>query len=125
MVEIMAAFLINRGGLLHRLLFACMLTVALSGLSVAPDGFASECIEFAEPSSFNNPNQKVLLDTQFYPSSDLLTIEGQNGLWISLDFDMTTGDFFGKVRNRESEQGGNRESVRVYIVSLYTFLVVD
>ena len=94
----------KRGSLLHLLLFARMLTVALGVLSVAPDDFVSEwCTTFAEPGTFNHSNQKVLLDTQFYPSSVLLTVNGENGLWISLDFDMTTGGGFGKVRKREKQ----------------------
>ena len=97
---------------LYLLVFASTLTLGLGVLSVAPDDFVSSCTTHAEPGSFNNPNQKVLLDTQFYESSDLLTIKGEDGLWISLDFDMTTGDGFGKVRKHESEQEGNRESVR-------------
>ena len=87
-----------------------MLTVARGVLSVAPDDFVSECNLFAEPGSFDNANQKVLLDTQFYLSSDLLSVLGENRLWISLDFDMTNGTGFGKVRKHESEQERNRES---------------
>ena len=89
--------------LLYLLLLASMLTVALGVLSVAPDDFASECTKYAELGSFNNPNQKVLLDTQFYPSMYLLTLQGEDGLWISLDLDMTTGSGTGKVRKRQSE----------------------
>ena len=90
----------NGGSLQHLMLLAWMLTVALGELSVAPDDFATECAQHAHPGTFNNPNQNVLLDTQFYPSSVLLTVQGENGLWISLDFDMTTGDGLGKVRKK-------------------------
>ena len=121
----MEGFPRNGGSLQYLILLVSMLTVVLGELSVAPDDFASECTQYAEPGSFNNPNQKVLLDTQFYPSSDLLTIQGEDRLWISLDFDMTTGGGVGKVRVRESEQERNRESVSVYVVSLYTFVAVE
>ena len=81
----------KRNTLLYVLLFASMLTACLWVLSVAPDDFASECTSEAEPGSFNNPNQEVLLDTQFYQSTTLLSALGDDELWISLDFDMTTG----------------------------------
>ena len=83
------------------------------------------CTAFAEPGSFNNPDQKVPLDTHFYVSSDLLTAQGEDRLWISLDFDMTTGDGSGKVRKRESKQERNRGSASVCVVSLYTFVTVN
>ena len=113
--RIMGCFLKKHDSLLHLFLLACMLTVALGVPSVAPDDFVSSCTAFAEPGSFNNSKQKVLLDTQFYPSSDILTVLGDDGLWISLDFDMTTGDSFGKVRKRESEQESSRESVNACV----------
>ena len=94
----MAGFPWKRGTLLYLLLFGLMFTVSLGVLSVAPDDFASECTIHAEPGSFHNPNQKVLLDTQFYPSTTLLSSVGDDGLWISLDFDMTTGVGGSKVR---------------------------
>ena len=95
--------------LLYLLLFALMLNVSLGVLSVAPDDFESGCIDFAEPGSFNNPNQKVLLDTQFYPSTTLLTPYGEDGLWLSLDFDMLSGTGSAiKVRKHESQQKGNK-----------------
>ena len=83
--------------LLHQLLLMSMLSVSFSVLSVAPDDFSSKCSEFAKPGSFNNPNEKVLLDTQFYPSETLLGVLGEDGLWISLDLDMLTGTSAGKV----------------------------
>ena len=95
---IMAGFPWKSSALLYLLLFGLMFTVAFGVLSVAPDDFASECTIHAEPGSFHNPNQKVLLDTQFYPSTTLLSPVGEDGLWISLDFDITTGVGFGKVR---------------------------
>ena len=76
-----------------------MLTASLGMLSVAPDDFVNGCVAFAQPGSFNNSDQKVLLDTQFYQSTTLLTAVGEDGLWISIDFDMTTGPHTGKVRN--------------------------
>ena len=103
MAKIIFGFPRKRGSLLHPLLFASMLTVALGVLSVAPDDFVSECTKHAELGSFNNSNQKVLLDTQFYPSTDLLTLQGEDKIWISLDIDMTTGIGMGKVRKRGSE----------------------
>ena len=95
----MAGFPRNCSSLLYLLLFASMLTASYSVLSVAPDDFASECTPYAKPGSFNNPNQKVLLDTQFYPSTTLLSATGDDGLWLSLDFDMTTGAGVDKVRS--------------------------
>ena len=86
----------RRGGILYLLVFTSLLTVSLSMFSVAPDDFASDCTKFAEPGSFNNPNEKVLIDTQFYPSGSLLTVQGEDVLWISLDLDMNAGT--GKVR---------------------------
>ena len=74
-----------------------MLTVSLPVVSVAPDDFDSKCTKSAAAESFNNPNQKVLLDTQFYQSSTLLNPVGDNELWISLDFDMTLGVTYSKV----------------------------
>ena len=100
----MASFPWKSSSLLRLLLIALMLTVSLGVLSVAPDDFASECTEFAEPGSFNNPNQKVLLDTQFYPGTTLLSDTGDDGLWLSLDFDMTLTSLFGKVRKHEHVQ---------------------
>ena len=101
----MTGFLRNHDSLLYLLLFASMLTVALSVLSVAPDDFASNCTKFAEAGSFNNPNQKVLLDTQFYPSQTLVSVVGEERRWISLDFDTTSGVNvsapYKKVRKRE------------------------
>ena len=114
----MGGFSRKHDSLLHLLLFSYMLTVALGVLSVAPDDFVSSCTEFAEPGSFNNSNQKVLLDTQFYPSLALLTTEGENGLWISLDFDMTTGDGFGKVRKREESKRGVMKKQSPLIIGL-------
>ena len=98
----MASFLPKSNSLLYLLQIAIMLTVSLGVLSVAPDDFASECAAFAEPGSFNNPNQKVVLDTQFYPSTTLLSIVGEDGLWLSLDFDMTTGGGVGEVSKHEN-----------------------
>ena len=98
----MASFPRRSNCLLYLLLIALMLTLSLGVLSVAPDDFVSECTAFAEPGSFNNPNQKVVLDTQFYPSATLLSVLGDNALWISLDFDMTTGAFVDKVRKHEN-----------------------
>ena len=94
----MAVFPQKSNSLLYLLLFALMTTVFLGVLSVAPDDFASECTTHAENGSFNNPHQIVLLDTQFYPSTSLLSPLGEDGLWISLDFDMTTGTGVDKVR---------------------------
>ena len=94
----MAGYPRKRNILLYLLLFASMFTVSFSLLSVAPDDFASECTQHAEPGSFNNPNQKVIIDTQFYQAQTLLTVTGEDGLWISVDFDMTTGTGTGKVR---------------------------
>ena len=97
--QIMAGFPRKSSTLLYVLLLGLyMSTFSLGVLSVAPDDFASVCTPYAEPDSFNNSNQKVLLDTQFYPSQTLLSILGEDGLWISLDFDMTTGAGVGKVR---------------------------
>ena len=98
----MASFPRKSNSSLYLLLIALMLTVSLGVLSVAPDDFASECAVFAEPGSFNNTNQKIVLDTQFYQGTTLLSILGDNGLWISLDFDMTTGEGVGKVRKHEN-----------------------
>ena len=98
----MASFPRKSNCLLYLLLIALMLSVSLAVLSVAPDDFASECAAFAEPGSFNNLNQKVVLDTQFYPSTTLLSVVGDNGLWISLDFDMTTGGGIDKVSKHEN-----------------------
>ena len=118
----------RRGGLLYLLLFTSLLTVSLSVLSVAPDDFDSNCTKFAEPGSFNNPNEKVLMDTQFYISGTLLDVQGDDELWIGLDFDMKTGTGNSKVRKHESHPEGNREPVRtcvcVCVVSLCTFAVV-
>ena len=94
----MAGFPLKSSTLLYLVLFGPILTVSLGALSVAPDDFASECTIHAEPGSVNNPNQKVLLDTQFYPSTTLLSVLGDDALWISLDFDMTTVTGIGKVR---------------------------
>ena len=108
--------------LLYLLLFGLTFTVSLGVLSVAPDDFASECIEHAEPGSFNNSNQKVLLDTQFYPSTTLLTTTGEDGLWISLDFDMTTGTTVSKVRKHQNQLEMNRaecECVSTGLCALY------
>ena len=98
MSQIMVVFAQKCNSLLYLLLYTLMRTVSLGVLSVAPDDFAIECTAHAENGSFNNSNQKVLLDTQFYPSTTLLTVTGEDGLWISLDFDMTTGTGVGKVR---------------------------
>ena len=84
-----------RYSLLYLLPLASMLAVSLS---VAPDDFANECSLFAEPGSYNNPNERILLDTQFYRSTHLLSVLGKDELWISLDFDMLTGTDVGKVR---------------------------
>ena len=108
--------------LLYLLLFGLMFTVCLGVFSVAPDDFASECTEHAEPGSFNNPNQKVLLDTQFYPSTTLLSALGEDRLWVSLDFDMTTGSGVSKVRKHESQQETNREIVSMWVVSSFIFV---
>ena len=105
MAGVMTGFPLNHGSLLYLLLFTSLLTVALSVLSVAPNDFASKCTKFAELGSFNNPNQKVLLDTQFYPSQTLVTVDGEERRWISLDFDPTSGvnvSAPSKVRKRES-----------------------
>ena len=104
----MAGFPRKLNSLLYLLLFALMLTVSLGVLSVAPDDFVSECTTFAEPGSFNNPNQKVLMDTQFYPSATLLSVMGGDELWISLDFDMLSGTGISKVRKHQSQQKGNK-----------------
>ena len=96
--RIMTGVVQKCGGILHLLLFASMLTASFSILSVAPGDFVSECVPFAQPGSFNNSDQKVVLDTQFYQSTTLLTAVGDDGLWISIDFDMTTGSIHGKVR---------------------------
>ena len=105
----MAGFPLKRSTLLlYLLLFGLMFTVSLSVLSVAPDDFASECTEHAEPGSFNNPSQKVLLDTQFYPSTTLLSVTGEDRLWISLDLDTTTDSGSGKVRKHENQQETNK-----------------
>ena len=99
----MASFPRKSNSLLYLLLIGLMLTVSLGVLSVAPDDFASECTAFAEPGSFNNPNQKVLLDTQFYPSQTLLSLDGHNRLWISLEFDKKSPPGgYGKVRKHEN-----------------------
>ena len=117
----MAGFLrTKRNTLLYLLLFTHVLTVSLSVLSVAPDDFASECIQFAEPGSFNNPNQRVLLDTQFYQSTTLLTLKGEDGLWASLDFDMTVGTGSSKVRKFD-----NLHEVDMCVVPLYAFVFVQ
>ena len=94
----MAGLRQKRGSLLYMYMlpFVSMLTASLSVLSVAPDDFANECMKFAEPGSFNNPNEKVLMDTQFYPSEALLTVQGEDRLWISLDFDMLNGTGTGR-----------------------------
>ena len=96
----MAVFQQTRSSqLLYLFLFVSRLPSFLSVLSVAPDDFDSEwCTIFAEPGTFNNSNEKVLLDTQFYTSGSLLTILGEDVLWISLDFDMLTGTGTDKVR---------------------------
>ena len=107
----MAVFSQKRNTLLYLLLFVRLITVCLGVPSVAPDDFVSECTIHAEPGSFNNPNQKVLLDTQFYPSTTLLTVVGEDGLWISLDFDKTTGTGSGKVRT-ESTKISNKRTER-------------
>ena len=73
--------------LLNLMLFASMPNVSLGVLSVAPDDFSSECIQYADPNSINYPNEKVLLDTQFYQSTSLLTALGEDGLWISRGLD--------------------------------------
>ena len=99
----MAGFPWESSTLLGLLLLALIPTVSLGVLSVAPDDFSSECTPYAEPGSFNNPNQKVLLDTQFYPSTTLLSALGEDGLWISLDFDKTTGTGIGKVRTERTK----------------------
>ena len=130
MAGITAGFRQRFGGLLYLMLFVSMLTVSLGVLSVAPDDFASECTIFAEPGTFNNPNEKVLLDTQFYPSKTLLTIFGEDRLWTSLDFDMLTGTGTGKVRKHaEVIKRETEKSIRVSgcFVSLYmyAFAVVD
>ena len=98
MSQIMVGFPQKYNSLLHLLLFTLMRTVSLGVLSVAPDDFAIECTAHAKNGSFNNSNQKVLLDTQFYPSTTLLSVVGDDELWISVDFDMTTGTGVGKVR---------------------------
>ena len=117
-----------RYSLLHLLLLASMVAVSLSILSVAPDDFANECGEFAQPGSFSNRNEKVLLDTQFYPSTSLLSVQGEDGLWISIDVDMLTGTGTDKVRKHESQQKANKESVctcECVRCILYTFVAVD
>ena len=99
----MASFPRKSKSLLYLFPIGLMLTVSLGVLSVAPDDFASECTAFAEPGSFNNPNQKVVLDTQFYQKQTLLNIVGGNGLWISLDLDTTTQMHgIDKVRKHEN-----------------------
>ena len=94
----------KQGGLLYLLLFTLVLPVSLGVLSIAPDDFVSTCTAMAEPGSFNNSNQKVLLDTQFYLSTTLLSSLGEDKLWISLDFNKTTS--YDSVSKHESQQRG-------------------
>ena len=62
-----------------------------NGVSVAPGDFDAECIglETRIPVS---PNEKVLLDTQYYRSQNLITIEGESDIWKSIDFDGIDND---------------------------------
>ena len=60
--------------LLYLFLFVSRLPSFLRVLSVAPDDFENECAMWAEPGKFNNSNEKVLMDTQFYGSGNLLTV---------------------------------------------------
>ena len=82
-----ASILVLKNDSLLYLMFASMANLSLSVLSVAPDDFSNECIRHADPGTVNNPNEKVLLDTQFYHSQSLLTVLGEDNLWINLDLD--------------------------------------
>ena len=115
----MAGFPLKCSCLLYQLLFTlpCMLSVFLAVVSVAPEDFDTECATFAENGSFNNSNQKVLLDTQFYQSTTLMSHAGDNKLWISLDIDMTTGVYFSKVHVEESIKFSESKTIKDSFVS--------
>ena len=100
----------------------------LSAVSVAPDDFDSQCARSAAPGSFDNPNQRVVLDTQFYKSSTLLSALGNNGLWISLDFDMTVGTAQSKVHAQEfiykiQTLFGKKYTVSMCVVFSHTYIL--
>ena len=74
-----------------RMLLLLMLAVTvIHGGSVAPDDADSTCFEEDE---YKPPlsNEKVLLDTQNYRARTLVGATGENGTWLSLDYDGVTG----------------------------------
>lgn len=95
MAGMAAAYLLKCDDLLRLLLFASLLALSSGVLSVAPDDFSSACDLFVEP---YQPKEKMLMDTQYYESTTLLGTQGEDGLWLSIDFDGTTGNFIEKVR---------------------------
>ena len=65
--------------------------------SIAPNDAFSYCLERSGTiPTFRN--EKVLLDTQNYNSTSLLTPNGEDRIWLSLDLDGDNiGGFFNKV----------------------------
>ena len=74
--------------LLVLVVFGCVSLV--NGDGVAPDDADSTCFEedgYVPPLS----NEKVLLDTQNYRARTLVGATGENGTWLSVDYDGLTG----------------------------------
>ena len=72
------------------LLLLMLAVTVIHGDSVAPDDADSTCFEEDEyvlPFS----NEKVLLDTQNYRARALVGVSGENGTWLSVDYDGLTG----------------------------------
>ena len=72
------------------LLLLMLAVTVIHGDSVAPDDADSTCFEedgYLPPLS----NEKVLLDTQNYRAWTLVGATGQNGTWLSVDYDGLTG----------------------------------
>ena len=61
--------------------------------AVAPQDFNRDCARFV---SAYEPREKVLLDTQYYPAQSLITVLGDDNLWLSLEVNNT--------QNSSSEQ---------------------
>ena len=72
------------------LLLLMLAVTVIHGDSVAPDDADSTCFEedgYMPPLS----NEKVLLDTQNYRAQTLVGVSGENGTWLSIDYDGLTG----------------------------------
>ena len=64
---------------------------AINGGSVAPGDANPFCLERDDRVSTDN-NEKILLDTQNYRALTLVGLNGNNGTWLSIDYDGLQGN---------------------------------